>query len=105
MKKYMKQLKHGKFLTFSQAENITGDMTFCCVLGLTLLNLLKLEFKEMGYDITIKEKLDELAKLVQIINYYHEDGAKTTKTFSFANLTDITHKYFDKYNLFKYAYQ
>jgi hypothetical protein len=83
-------------------------MTFCCVLGLTLKSLLNLEFKEMRYNITIKEmldELDELAKLVQIINYYHEDGAKTIKTFSFANLTEIMHKYFDKYNLFKYAYQ
>ena len=102
-----KQMKNSEFLTFTPIRHFTDKHitvhTFYCVLALTLASVLNLEFKNMGYNISINRMLKELSEIKQIINFYVYNKIKPTKTIIYTEITGIYKIFFDKFDLFKYT--
>jgi transposase len=109
-----KQMKDTEYLSFVPIRHFTDKHitvhAFYCVLALTLASVLNLEFKRMGYEVSIHQMLKELSDVKQVINYYNiEDKKKITKTITFSkseeNFDNIIDNYINKYNLYNYAYK
>jgi transposase len=102
-----KQLKNKDFLTFIPIRHFTDKNisvhTFYCVLALTLVSVLNLELKRMGYKTSINKMLKELVSIKQVINYYIINKNHVHKTTTFTEIKNIYKEYIDKYNLFRYA--
>ncbi|MDR1873075.1 MAG: IS1634 family transposase [Deltaproteobacteria bacterium] len=102
-----KQMKNNDYLTFTPIRHYTDKHiavhSFYCVLALTLASVLNLEFKRMGYKISINTMLKELVKIKQVINYYILSNKNINKTTTFTEIKGIVKEYIDKYNLLKHA--
>ena len=102
-----KQMKNSEFLTFTPIRHFTDKHitvhTFYCVLALTLASVLNLEFKNLGYNISINRMLKELSEIKQIINFYIYNKIKPTKTITYTEITGFYKIFFDKFDLFKYT--
>jgi transposase len=100
-----KQMKNNDFLCFRPIRHYTDNNIivhcFYCVLALSLVSVLNLEFKKIGHDISINKMLKELTKSYQMVNYYVNDK-KITKTYTLTKLEGIIKDYYDKYKLDRY---
>jgi transposase len=100
-------MKNKDFLSFIPIRHFTDKHisvhAFYCVLALTLASILNLEFKRMGYKISINQMFKELGDIKQVINYCILNNKNITKTITFTKISDIYTKYLDKNNLFKYT--
>jgi transposase len=104
-----KQMENNKFLSFVPIRHFKDDHiavhAFYCVLALTLSSLLNLEFKRMGYNISINQMLKELNDFQQVISYYNIKDKIIKELYSLTEPTEKVHNYFIKYNLYKYSYK
>lgn len=83
-------------------ENVS-NYTFISVLALTLRNILKLEFKRLGYNESIDKILKELNDVKQVINYQISGILRYSKTYTFTEKDGIIKDYIQIRNLDKYA--
>jgi transposase len=104
-----KQMKNIKYLSLTPIRHFTDSHitvhAFYCVLALTLASVLNLEFKRMGYNISINAMLEELANIFQVVNYYVKNKSKLITTKTFTKFEGFAKEYIDKHNLYKYAYK
>jgi transposase len=101
-----KQMKNTEFLTFVpirhfKDEHITVH-AFYCVLALVLASVLNLEFKQMGYDISINTMLRELSDIKQVSMVLIDNNDKIYKKSIISDSEGMIKEYMEKYNLFRY---
>ncbi|MDR2200194.1 MAG: IS1634 family transposase [Deltaproteobacteria bacterium] len=100
-----KQMKHKSYLSFIPIRHYTDRHiivhAFYCVLALILTSLLNLEFKRMGYNITINKMIEDLSEIDYTHIYYNQKGKMIVKN-AFYPAEGVYKEYLEKYNLYKY---
>jgi transposase len=109
VEEYFEQMKNTKLLSFKPIGHFTDCHirvhAFYCVLALILATILKIEIKELGYDLSLNKCLSLMSKFKQIINTYVKSKNKIVQTFTFEGLEGVAKKYFDRYQLDKYTFK
>jgi transposase len=101
-----KQMKNTEFLTFVPIRHFKDEHvtvhTFSCVLALVLASVLNLEFKRMGYDISINTMLRELSDIKHISMVLIDNNDKIYKKSIISDSKGMIKEFMEKYNLFRY---